>query len=191
MGQSLPRLSLDACIARENEQPEMHAFVRGDVFARVGARRVHGESIGNIDIAFRKAPAGSRCKVYFGTTKLQTAAGDVLYPVVFVTCKAPDLRTDQIFRAPSVIVEGLSPSTQACDRGLKFTRYRSLPRPREYALVDLDTREVQLFRRGADGLFTLHDLTGVLLLRFARIGCTVTADDLFEGIEHVDDTPAL
>ena len=190
MGQALPRLSLDEYIAWENEQPEKHEFVRGEVFAMVGARRVHNELVGNNYIGLRQALAGSPCKVYVETAKLQTAAGDIFYPDVFVTCDPQDLRTDQIFRAPTVIVEVLSPSTQAYDRGLKFTLYRSLPSLREYALVDPDTREVQLFRRGNDGLFTLHDLTGAPQLHFASIECTVTADDLFDGIERVDDTPA-
>jgi Uma2 family endonuclease len=104
---------------------------------------------------------------------------------VFVTCDPQDLRTEQIFSAPTVIVEVLSPSTQAYDRGLKFTLYRSLPSLREYALVDPDTREVQLFRRGDDGLFTLHDLSGAPQLQFASIVCTVSAEDLFDGIEPV------
>ena len=183
MGQALPRLSLDEFIAWENEQPEKHEFVRGEVVAMVGARRVHNEVVGNAYAAFRQGLKGSPCKPYFETAKLQTAAGDIFYPDVFVTCDAQDLRTEQIFRAPTVIVEVLPPSTQAYDRGLKFTLYRSLPSLREYALVDPDTREVQLFRRGDEGLFTLHDLTGAAQVRFASIECSVTADDLFEGIE--------
>ena len=190
MGQALPRLSLDEYIAWENEQPEKHEFVRGEVFAMVGARRVHNLVVGNVFASLKQQLKGSPCQAFVDTTKLQTAAGDIFYPDVFVTCDPQDLRTDQIFRAPTVIVEVLSPSTQAYDRGLKFTLYRSLTSLREYALVDPDTREVQLFRRGDDGLFTLHDLTGAPQLRFASIECTVTADDLFEGIERVDDTPA-
>ena len=75
MGQSLPRLNLDAFIAWENEPPEMRTFVRGEVFAMAGARRVHKKLIGTIDIARREALAGSLCKVLFETAKLQTAAG--------------------------------------------------------------------------------------------------------------------
>ena len=115
----------------------------------------------------------------------------MLYPDVFVTCDAQDPRTDQIFRAPTVIVELLSRSTQACDRSPKFTLYRNLPSLREDALVDPDTREVQLFRRGDEILSTLYDLTGGPLSRFVRLECSVTADDLCEGIEHVDDTRAF
>ena len=182
MGQALAKPSLDEFIAWENEQPEKHEFVRGEVFAMVGARRVHNEVVGNAYAAFRQALKGARCKVYFETAKLQTAAGDIFYPDVFVTCDAQDLQTEQIFKSPTVIVEVLSPSTQAYDRGLKFTLYRGLPSLREYALVDPDTREVQLFRRGDDGLFTLHDLTGAPQVRFASIECTLATDDLFEGV---------
>ena len=115
----------------------------------------------------------------------------MLYPDVFVACDAQDPRTDQIFRAPTVIVELLSRSTQACDRSPKFTLYCNLPSLREDSLVGPDTREVQLFRRGDEILSTMHDPTGVPLLRFASLECSVTADDLFEGIEHVDETRAL
>jgi Uma2 family endonuclease len=183
MGQALPKFDLDEFIAWENAQPERHEFVRGEVFAMVGARRVHNTVVGNVFAALKQHLKGSPCRAYVESAKLQTAAGDLFYPDVFVTCDPQDLRTEQIFRAPTVIVEVLSPSTQAYDRGLKFTLYRGLPSLREYALVDPDTREVQLFRRGDDGLFTLHDLSGAPQVQFASIGCTVSAEDLFDGVE--------
>ena len=161
--------------------------MRGEVFAMVGGRRVHNILAGNVFATLKQQLKGSPCFAFIENAKLQTAAGDIFYPDVFVTCDAQDLRTEQIFKTPTLIVEVLSPSTQAYDRGLKFTLYRSLASLREYALVDPDTREVQLFRRGADGLFTLHDLTGAAQVEFASIGCVVTADDLFEGI--VPDAP--
>ena len=77
----------------------------------------------------------------------------------------------------------MSPSTQSYDRGSKFTLYRSLPSVREYMLVDPETREVQLFRRGAEDLFTLHDLTGREQIRLESIGCELLATDVFDGVE--------
>ena len=50
-------------------------------------------------------------------------------------------------------------------------------------LVDPDTREVSLFRRGDLGLFTLHDLTGAPAVELASIGCTLAADAVFDGLE--------
>jgi len=77
----------------------------------------------------------------------------------------------------------LSPSTQSYDRGSRFTLYRSIVTLREYMLVDPDTREVQLFRRGADGLFTLHDLTGREHITLDSVGCELLASDGFDGVE--------
>lgn len=114
---------------------------------------------------------------------LLTAGDDLLYPDLFVTCDAADLRTEQVFPAPTLILEVLSPTTQACDRGLKFMLYRSITSLREYVLVDPDTREVELFRRGAEGLFTLHDLSGADRIESTSVGCSITAAELFEGVE--------
>ena len=183
MGNALPKLGPEEFVEWENAQPERHEFVRGEVFAMVGARRVHNTVVGNVFAAFKQQLKGTPCRAYVESAKLQTTAGDLFYPDVFVTRDPQDLRTEQIFTAPTVIVEVLSPSTQAYDRGLKFTIYRSLPSLREYGLVDPDSREVQLFRRGDDGLFTLHDLTGLPQVEFRSIDCTVTADDLFDGVE--------
>ena len=182
MGQPQPKLSLDQFLAWEDEQPERHEFVQGEVFAMVGARRVHNLVAGNLFATLRQVLKGSPCRAFIESAKVQ-ADDAILYPDVFVTCDAADLRTEQIFTAPTLIVEVLSPSTQAYDRGLKFTLYRRLASLREYLLVDPDTRELQLFRRGADGLFTLHDLTGAAAVEFASLGVTLAADDIFDGLD--------
>lgn len=191
MGQALRKLSLQEFIAWENEQPERHEFVRGEVFAMVGGRRVHGRASLNIAMALGAQLKGSPCQVFSESMKVQVGFDTVCYPDVFVTCDPRDLRTDQIFTAPTLIVEVLSPSTQAYDRGIKFTLYRALASLREYLLVDPDTRELQLFRRGDDGLFTLHDLTGRDEVELRSIGCRLLAPDIFEGIERPGQEPTL
>jgi Uma2 family endonuclease len=183
MGQAQARLSLEAFIAWENGQDEKHEFVHGEVFAMVGARRVHGQVCLNLAAALKAQLKGSPCAVFMESLKVQIGRDTLVYPEVFVTCDPGDLRTEQVFAAPTVVVEVLSPSTQAYDRGLKFTLYRSLPSLREYVLVDPQTREVLVFRRGAEGLFTLHDLSGMPQVELASIGCVVPADELFEGVE--------
>jgi Uma2 family endonuclease len=183
MGNALPKMSLEDFLAWENEQPERHEFVRGEVYAMVGARRVHAEVCGNVFASLKEQLRGSRCRPYIDGAKLVTAAGDLLYPDVFATCSQDDLRTDQVFTSPTLVVEVLSPSTQAYDRALKFTLYRQIESLREYVLVDPDTREVQCFRRNPEGLFVLHDLTGAAVVEFPAIGCRITAEDLFYGVD--------
>ena len=183
MGQALTKLSLQEFLDWENQQPERHEFHRGEVFAMVGARRVHGLIALNIAASLKGQLKGSQCRVFADSMKVKVGADTILYPDVFVTCDAADLRTDQVFTAPTAVVEVLSPSTQSYDRGTKFTLYRSLPSVREYMLVDPDTREVQLFRRGADGLFTLHDMTGREEIPLDSVGCELLASDVFDGVE--------
>ncbi len=171
----------------EDEQPGRHEWVQGRVRALVDDRRVENLVKGNLAVALKVQLRGHPARAFMHSAKVQTPDDAILYPDVFVTCDAADLRTEQIFTAPTLVVEVLSPSTQAYDRGLKFTLYRRLASLREYLLVDPDTRELQLFRRGADGLFTLHDLTGAAQVEFVSLGVTLAADEIFDGL---DEAPA-
>ena len=183
MGHAQPVMTLAEFLAWEETQPERHEFLRGEVFAMVGARRVHGIVSLNIAAGLKALLRGSRCQVFSDSMKLQVADDVLFYPDVFVTGDPADLRTDVLFRAPTVVVEVLSERTQSFDRGQKFTWYRRLQSLQEYLLVDPDSRELQLFRRGADGLFTLHDLTGMPQVAFTSIGCSLPADEIFDGLD--------
>jgi Uma2 family endonuclease len=186
MGNPLLKMTLDAFLQWENAQVEKHEFVRGEVFAMVGEPRVHGVMRGNAFASLQQQLRGTSCRAFADSMKLQIGQ-DIFYPDVFVTCDQGDLRTEQIFRAPTLIAEVLSPSTEGYDRGLKFSLYRRLPSLAEYLLVHPDTHEVSLFRRGADGLFTLHDFTNAARIELTSIGCTLDRDELFEGVQASPD----
>ena len=184
------RLSLDAYLAWENEQPDKHEFHRGEVFAMVGARRVHGRVQSNLSRHLGNQLAESPSQIFVDGMKVQIGDDTVLYPDVFVTCDKADLRTDLIFRAPTLVVEVLSPGTQAYDRSAKFALYRRIPALQEYILVDPDTRRVEAFRRGADGLWVLHDMSETDTLVATSIDARVAMADVFDGIDPPVD-PAV
>lgn len=167
----------------ENQQESRHEFHRGEIFAMVGVSRVHGIVSFNVAASLKQQLKGSRCRVFTESLKVQVGEDSIFYPDVFVTCDPADLKTDYVFRAPTLIVEVLSESTKAFDRGLKFALYRRLPSLREYLLIDPDTRLVELFRRGEDGLFTLHDHTTTPHFPLTAIGCELSLEDIFEGVE--------
>lgn len=183
MGKPLAKITLEEFLRWENEQPEKHEFHRGDVFAMVGGQRVHGRVVGNLSRAIGNALAGSPCQVFAEGMKVQPADDTILYPDVFVTCDAVDLRTDMIFRAPKLVIEVLSPTTQAYDRSQKFALYRRLASLEEYALVDPETRRIEVFRIGADGLWVLHDMSDGEVLVLASISCDVPMADVFAGVD--------
>ena len=105
MGQALTKLSLQEFLDWENQQPERHEFHRGEVFSMVGARREHGLIALNIAASLKTQLKGSPCRVFADSMKLKVGTDTILYPDVFVTCDAADLRTEQVFTAPTVVVE--------------------------------------------------------------------------------------
>ena len=183
MGVPSKRLTLDEYIDWENAQPDKNEFVRGEVFAMVGGRRGNGAVVRNLVRALGNHLDGSACEVFCESMKVQVAADTILYPDVFVTCDAADLRTEQIFRSPLVIVEVLSPSTQAYDRGLKFALYRRLKSLREYVLVDPELRSIEAFRINEEGLWVLHDMSEADWLAIPTIDATIAMTEVFAGVD--------
>ena len=188
--QAEPRLDFEAYLAWEANQTEKHEYHHGEVFAMVGARLPHNTVSGNIFAAFRQYLRGSPCRTYIDGTKLHIAAADaVLYPDVIVSCDARDRGPEDRFLAfPALVVEVLSESTAAYDRGAKFALYRTLETLREYLIVDPDSRSVELFRRGADGHWVLHDFTDTANVEFASVGVSLAVTDLFEDVDQPQGT---
>jgi Uma2 family endonuclease len=182
-----PEWTLDAFIAWENEQPEKHEFHRGEVFAMVGGWRAHGRVIANLTRHIGNQLSGSPCQAFAEGMKLQIGDDTITYPDLFVTCDRADLRTEQIFRAPTLIVEVLSPSTQAYDRGRKFAFYRRLASLQEYILVDPDSKRVEAFRRDPDGRWYLHDQSEGGQLEAASVGVRMSHAEVFDGVDVAPD----
>jgi Uma2 family endonuclease len=182
---ALPQSKLSAAeyLDWENHQEARHELYRGEIFAMVGVRRTHGIVSFNVAASLKQQLKGSPCQAFTESLKVQVAEDSIFYPDVFVTCDPADLNTDYIFRAPTVIVDVLSESTQAYDRGLKFALYRRLPSLMEYVLIDPDTHRVEVFRRGTDGLFTLHDYTDTPRFPLTSIRCELQMEEIFEGME--------
>jgi len=178
-----PRMTLQAYLIWENAQVERHEFYDGEIFAMTGARRIHGRVVSNLSRRLSEALDGSPCQVFSEGMKVQVGDDTILYPDVFVTCDRGDLATEQIFRAPMLVVEVLSPSTQSYDRSRKFAFYRRIPALQEYLLVDPDTRRVEAFRRNADDQWVLHDMSDGDVLEAASVGARITLSDVFDGID--------
>jgi len=176
-------MTLEEFLAWENEQPDRNEFHRGEVFAMVGARRAHGRVVSNLTRHFGNLLDGTPCQVFAEGMKVQIGTDTILYPDIFVTFDKADLATEMIFRAPTLVLEVLSPTTQAYDRSQKFALYRRVESLQEFVLVDPDTRRIEVFRRGADGLWDLHDQSDDESLVAASIGCTVRMIDVFAGID--------
>lgn len=171
----------------EQHQSGKNEFYAGEVFAMVGARQEHVVVAGALYARLREHLRGTRCRAYVSDMKLEVAAADaVFYPDVMVSCDEADRSRALALQAPSLIVEVLSDSTAATDRGPKFAAYRKVASLQEYLLVDIDARRLELFRRESAG-WVLHEPEGEpAVLALTSIGLELTAGDAFGDL----DSPA-
>lgn len=167
----------------EAAQAERHEYLNGEVFAMTGAEDRHVTVAGNCYMALRQHLSGGPCRTYMSNMRLHVAAANsYFYPDVLVTCSALDQTSPLVKTEPRLIMEVLSPSTAAYDRGLKFSHYRKLPSLEEYALIDLDTRIADVYRKGPDGLWVLHPFGLGDTVELASVGLPISATQLFADV---------
>jgi Uma2 family endonuclease len=179
-------MDLQAFLDWEAMQPERHEYVGGEVYAMTSARATHNTIAGNIYVVLRQGLRGTLCRTHIEGVKVQVQAADaVLYPDVFVTCDPVDLSPQGELQktAPKLIVEVLSPSTAAYDRGRKFELYQQLPSLQDYLLVESDRAHVDLFRRNADGLWVLHPAGPGATVTLGSVGLSLSMDEIYEDVD--------
>lgn len=175
-----------AFLAWESSQTEKHDYWQGEIFNMTGARQVHVNISLNVATAIKNHLRGTRCRAYMADMQLEVESADaIFYPDVFVSCHPDDLAADRVLHHPKVIIEVLSDSTAAYDRGLKFSAYRSIETLQEYVLIDPDRRTLEIFRRteSNDWLLALNDSAKGLILR--SIDFTAEHALVFEDIEGI------
>ena len=154
-----PRLSFDDWLAIERTATDQRReYVAGEVFAMAGGSEEHNLIALNVGAELRNQLKGRPCRVYASDMKVHIAAADVgAYPDVMVICgerEFHDGRRDVVTN-PTLIVEVLSDSTEAYDRGDRFRYYRSLPSLQAYLLLSQDRMQAELFLRRPDGTWSL------------------------------------
>jgi len=180
---SKTKFSPEEYLAWEAEQLDKHEYVDGEVSAMAGAGEGHITVCLNIAMALRKHLKGSPCRTFMADMKVQADTNSsYFYPDVLVTCSPRDAQDPLVKREPVLIVEVLSPSTAAYDRGAKFSIYRQLASLQEYVLIDIDTRTVDVYRIGPDGLWVLHPFDRDAAVELLSVSLTLHAAVLFDEV---------
>ena len=152
-----PSLTPDDYLRLEADSPTKHEYIDGEVFAMAGASDGHVTIAGNLFALLRSHVRGRGCRVYIADMKAHLEARNCFYyPDILVTCDPRDAETSTYKRFPKLIVEVLSNSTEAFDRGDKFTDYQSLDSLEEYVLINTRHQRVECLRRTPDNLWLLQ-----------------------------------
>lgn len=178
------RFCAEDYLAWEAEQADRSEYMGGEVFAMVGVPRTHATVALNLGAALRQHLRGTPCLAFIADMKLRVSSADAFfYPDVMVTCDSRDRHADLFVEHPQLIIEILSDSTAAYDRGVKFATYRQIAELQEYVLVDVQTRRIEIFRRQAGNEWLLHDYAGEATCHFATVKLALPIETVFEDVD--------
>lgn len=179
-----------AYLAWEEAQPERNEYIAGEVFAMVGVRQSHNVATLNLATILRRELKGSPCRVFVESVKTRVEAADCFfYPDVVVTSDPRDRQTPDYISHPTLVVEVLSDSTAAFDRGAKFAAYRKLESLQEYVLVDVAAQRVEVFRRNPENHWVLYDYEAGDALELASLSIKVAMSEVLDDTLDVTEPP--
>jgi Uma2 family endonuclease len=183
-----PYLTPDEYLQLEDASNIKHEYIDGQVYAMAVASDPHVTIAGNLFALLRSHVRGSGCRVYIADMKARIEPlNRFYYPDVMVTCDPRDRETSTYKRFPSLIVEVLSDSTEAFDRGDKFVDYQELESLCEYVLINTKRQRVECFRRNEQGLWVLQSYTPQQTsFRLDSVGFESTLEALYEDVTFAE-----
>jgi Uma2 family endonuclease len=184
--QAQPRLTPEQYLEAERAAEFRSEYYAGHIYAMSGGSYQHAQVIGGLVRELGNALKERPCSVVPNDLRLRLSRdGLYTYPDVVVICGDPQFADDQkdTLLNPTLIVEVLSPSTEAYDRGFKAQQYRTLESLEEYVLVSQTQPRVEVFRRQPGGHWLLSEAIGLeAVCRFESLDCAVPLADIYDKV---------
>ena len=167
----------------EEESPTKHEWLDGVIYDMSGGTPDHAGLAAAVLISLGNQLRGKRCRVYTADLKVRVlATGLSTYADVTVVCGGLELDPDDKNAAtnPVIVVEVLSDSTEAYDRGEKFGHYRRIPSLAEYVLVSQRSPRIEVFRKNEAGKWVLaEEASAGETAPLLSIGCALSVDEVY------------
>jgi Uma2 family endonuclease len=191
----LPRLTPEEYFAWEQQQEVKHEYFDGEVFAMSGGTTDHSRIATNITTLIDNHLGDGDCQVFNSDARIKIQEKDAMSevasdisavrsdPDVSVTCDERDRQTPQFNSYPCLIVEVLSPSTEAYDRGKKFKLYQRSTSLVEYVLISAEEVEIEVFRKNERGKWEVSNYVAGDIVELESINLTFLIDRVYRGIK--------
>ncbi len=165
-------------------------YLRGEMFAMAGGSPTHSRIKTNVLGELRSRLKGNPCAPYDSDLRVKCPTGLYTYPDASVFCSElefDDEQKDTVLN-PTLLVEVLSKSTEAYDRGKKFDHYRTIPSLREYVLVSQEEPMIQRFLRNEDDTWTLSAVADLnQSVRLQSLGIELPLAEVYERVDFTAD----
>jgi Uma2 family endonuclease len=183
-----PRYTLEEYFALELASEERYEYFNSEVFCMSGVSPNHAQIESNLITSLNNELRARGCRVFPANIRIKVpAAPPYRYPDLAVVCEKPSYEKIGGIEAltnPVLLVEVLSPSTEAYDRGDKFTYFKSIPSFREYLLVAQHRPHVTHYVKQTDGKWDYeetNDLTSNLDL--LSVDCALVLSEVYRDVE--------
>lgn len=182
------RMTAEEYLEWEALQDLRYELIDGDVVAMTGGTIAHNDIALNLNDKLRSALRPKGCRVNVADVKVKVeATGNYFYPDLVVSCDDRDREATKEILFPGLLVEVLSPRTEAKDRGKKWQNYRQIPTLIEYVLINCDRPLVECFRR-RDRLWIYQTFGVGEVLDLESVGVSIAVDDLYDGVK-IEENP--
>ena len=170
----------------EDQQEEKHEYVDGLIYAMAGASESHIVITDNLTTILVPKFRGSQCRSFSSDMRVYITARNqniYYYPDLLVTCDERDRLNKKHKNYPCLIIEVLSESTEAKDRGVKFAHYQTIESLQEYVLVSQWEQRVEVFRRRDRNLWLLQTYATDETIELESINIKIPITGIYEGVD--------
>jgi Uma2 family endonuclease len=180
---NFPQLTPEEYFIWEEKQLEKHEYIDGEVYAMSGGSVNHGRIAIKFITMFDTHLENSGCIIGNSDIKINILkTNNYTYPDVSVTCDNRDKNTPNYFTYPCLIVEVLSVSTEAYDRGGKFRMYRNNPILQDYLLVSSTSIEMDLYHQKNNGEWVIINYQAGDTVELQSINFSFAIEQVYRGL---------
>ena len=185
--QRKPRFTPEEYLEMERKAEFKSEYLDGEIFAMARAGERHNLIVVNVVTQLGTQLKGRPCRLYSNDMRVDVREhGLYSYPDVVALSGEPllrDARRDNLLN-PVLIIEVLSRSTAAYERGEKFERYRRIDSFVEYVLIAQDKPHVEYFIRQPNNKWLLSEISGLAgKVHLDSIGCDLMLADVYHKVE--------
>ncbi len=185
--QEQAKITREEYLELERDSKIKHEYFDGEIFAMTGAKPNHNRIQHNISGILWNQMLESPCEAFLSDQRVKIEAIEkYIYPDVSAACDKVEFDGDspESLLNPVVIIEILSDSTEAYDRGVKFEHYQLIPSLQEYILVSQDRCRVEKFVRSGDGSWNYTAFTNMeQTLKVDSIKCELNLSEIYRRVE--------
>ena len=170
----------DYLTLNKNSKDARYEYLDGEIRMLAGGSPDHSIIIANLTATIKGPLKGHQCRVYNSDVQLKLSEKHYVFPDITISSDERDRNQQETIRYSRVVVEVLSPTTEATDRGKKAAYYRACPTIQEYVMVDSEDVFVEVHRRKGE-IWTIKTFEPGDTITLESLGIQFPIEDAYEG----------